>query len=107
MNHNTVTKCLIIQTSSFIVKSLTFYDIEADHRHKFHSTIQTINEAYSRKNSYRKNVDSDAEEWWAFIPRYSVYPVLLSTCLHARSCSKCGGYISTKNNCTRIQCNCL
>ena len=125
MNPTTVTKCLVLQASSLLpelqelVKSFAFYDIQAYHRHKFHSTIQTINGAYSRKNSYKKDVDSDADEWWVFIPRNKdiVYPEMgEQTCLHAMSCYKCGGYRSTKtnfvnalnpNNCTRIYCNCL
>jgi hypothetical protein len=125
MNPSTVTKCLVLQASSLLpelqelVKSFAFYDIQTYHRHKFHSTIQTISGAYSRKNSYKLDIDGDADEWWVFIPRNKdlVFPEMgEQTCLHAKSCYNCGGYRSTKtnflnninpNNCTRIQCDCL
>lgn len=124
MNSNTVTKCLVIQASSLLpelqelVKSFAFYDVEGYHRHKFRSTLQTIDEAYSRKNHYKKDIDSDTDEWWVFIPsnKESVCPDMgEQTCLHAKNCMICGNYRSTKtnflnqdnpNNCVRIQCNC-
>ena len=124
MNPSTVTKCLVIQASSLlpelqdIIKSFAFYDVEGYHRHKFQSTLQTIGGAYSRKNHYKKDVDSDTDEWWVFIPRNKelIYPEMgIPTCLHAKNCMICGNYISTKTNfldiqnanlCTRIQCNC-
>jgi hypothetical protein len=124
MNSSTVTKCLVIQAVPLlpeikeIIKSYVFYDTEEYHRRKFHTTLQIIGEAYSRKNGYKKDFDSENDEWWVFIPRVEedTYCAKQSQlCLHAKSCCKCGNYQSTKTNflnehnpnlCTRIQCYC-
>uniref|UniRef100_A0A6C0HTS7 Uncharacterized protein n=1 Tax=viral metagenome TaxID=1070528 RepID=A0A6C0HTS7_9ZZZZ len=124
MNPSTVTKCLVLKASSLLpelqemVKSYAFYDTQEYHRHKFHKTLQIIGEAYSRKNGYKKDIDSETDEWWTFIPRNKelVFPEMgEQLCLHAKSCSRCGNYRSSKTNfldqhnqntCTRIQCDC-
>jgi hypothetical protein len=123
MNPSTVTKCLMIQSLPVlpeiqeIIKSYAFYDVEEYHRHRFQAIVQIIDEAYSRKNGYKKGIDSDKDEWWIFVPRVKedYFPKKSQLCLHAKSCRKCGNYQSTKTNflndenpnlCTRIQCHC-
>lgn len=124
MNPSTITKCLVLQASSLLpelqelVKSFAFYDTQEYHRRKLLATLQLIDDAHSRKNKYVTDIYGENDEWWVFVPsdKGHIYPKKgENLCLHAKSCSKCGNYRSTKTNflsdhnrntCTRIQCNC-
>lgn len=110
MNHTTVTKCLVIQASSLlpelqeIVKSYAFYDTSSDefqHRRKFQSTTQTIDDAITLKNN---------TEFMVFTTNPS--KVRDNVFLHATFCKLCGNYRNTwKNDVNeiagpRIKCMC-
>ena len=113
MNPNTVTKCLVIQSSSLlpelqeIIKSYAFYDTSSDefqHRRKFQSTIHTIDTATTTKNANRTDYG-----YWLFTPSTAGDHRVF---LHARFCKLCGNFRSTwKNDVNeiggpRIKCMC-
>ena len=113
MNPTTVTKCLVLQASSLlpelqeIVKSYAFYDTTSDefqHRRKFQSTIQTIDEAITCRNN------TNNTEFMVFTTNPSI--VRDNVFLHAKFCKICGSYRNTLKNDVneiggpRIKCMC-
>jgi hypothetical protein len=94
MNPTTVTKCLILQHSPIlpelqeIVKSYLFYDTqtaEYQHRKRLRPILQSINDAWSRKNGFRgQEEDNTDDEHWLFCTD--------DFQMQAASCRLCGNY---------------
>jgi len=107
MNTDTVIKCLAIKASSLlpelqeIVKSFAFYDTTTDyyqHRHRFCSSLQLINQAFSRKNGFAGVCEDDTtDEHWSFDTLGE------NIQLQSVSCNICGEYCC--GNFRRL-CNC-